>query len=626
MKEQKTGIRAEISKRRSGKIISLILSLALIFTVAAIPAVAEDSGVLTSGDYQYKVLEDNTVEIEGYVGDRNTLVELSVPEMIDGKTVTSIGFNAFSSCEKLESVTLPEGFARIGWRAFYNCASLNSVTIPEGVTYIGEHAFTGCESLMELTVPKSVTTIFDYAFGYYVSSWINMEYSKMDGFKVLGYTNTAAQSYAEKNGFEFVEVGEVPLFEYKENDDETIEITGYNGDDDELVIPGAIDGKTVTSIGDGAFMSCKSLTKVTMADSITTIGTQSFGFCTNLTSVTLSEGLIKIGYSAFNDCTSLKEITVPKSVETINDYALGRCNTHMDENGEYVRDKVEGFKISGYTNSAAERYAKENGFEFVSVGEFPLFEYTENDDGTIEITGYNGSDAELTIPDEIDGKKVESIGEWAFEDCDTIEELSFNEGIGSIGNYAFFSCDGIVNVTLPESVTTIGIQAFAYCKSLESVTLSEGVTKIGYSAFSDCTSLKEVTIPKNVTEIEDHAFGKFNTHMDESGQYVYDKVEGFKIKGYTGTAAEKYAADNGFEFIALDVETKKLGDINGDGELDLLDSTILERHLAQFNGYETIDESVADVNQDGEVNLFDSTILERHLAKMNGYESLPFVS
>lgn len=43
------------------------------------------------------------------------------------------------------------------------------------------------------------------------------------------------------------------------------------------------------------------------------------------------------------------------------------------------------------------------------------FEYSINDDGTATITGYNGSDTELTIPSEIDGKTVTGIGEDAFE-------------------------------------------------------------------------------------------------------------------------------------------------------------------------------------------------------------------
>lgn len=101
-----------------------------------------------------------------------------------------------------------------------------------------------------------------------------------------------------------------------------------------------------------------------------------------------------------------------------------------------------------------------------------------------------------------------------------------------------------------------------------------------------------------------------------------EPIEGFTIKGYKGTAAEKYANENGFIFIALDKQ--QVGDANDDGEINAKDRMMLTRHLAKWTGYENIDVTAADVNNDGEVNAKDRMILTRHLAKWQGYETLPF--
>ena len=102
-----------------------------------------------------------------------------------------------------------------------------------------------------------------------------------------------------------------------------------------------------------------------------------------------------------------------------------------------------------------------------------------------------------------------------------------------------------------------------------------------------------------------------------------DKVEGFTIRGYKGTEAERYANANGFKFVELSGKTVQ-GDADGDGVIDSRDRVCLTRHLAKWAGYEDIDEKAADVNADGKVDTKDRIILARHIAKWKGYESLPY--
>lgn len=76
------------------------------------------------------------------------------------------------------------------------------------MTSIGKGAFAGCVSLNEIVIPKSVTYIEEYAFGYddanYYSAYDERQFEKIDDFTIYGYKNTAAEKYANKNGFNFI--------------------------------------------------------------------------------------------------------------------------------------------------------------------------------------------------------------------------------------------------------------------------------------------------------------------------------------------------------------------------------------------------------------------------------------
>ena len=112
---------------------------------------------------KYKITGDE-VAITGY--DTEASGELTIPATIEGKTVTSMGKDAFGYCSLLTSITIPDSVTSIGNEAFRDCTSLTSITIPDGVTSIGNNAFWRCSSLTTITIPDSITTIGSSAFGY----------------------------------------------------------------------------------------------------------------------------------------------------------------------------------------------------------------------------------------------------------------------------------------------------------------------------------------------------------------------------------------------------------------------------------------------------------------------------
>ncbi|MGN0453347.1 MAG: leucine-rich repeat protein [Ruminococcus sp.] len=289
--------------------------------------------------------------------------------------------------------------------------------------------------------------------------------------------------------------------------------------------------------------------------------------------------------------------------------------------------------IAPYTASAAD--------EETPVFTSGDYQYSLLDDGSAVIVNYTGSEAELTIPTELDGNSVTQIGSYSFENCTSIENLTIPDGITTIGENAFrfcsniktvsfpdeltainngsFSfCESLVQVTLPDSVTTIGDYAFqgceamtsiklpndleilssslltsctsltsidipasvkeigqgalAHCYGLTSVTVPEGVTLIDGGAFSycenltsislpdtletvngfafsNCIKLMEITVPDSVIEINRLAFG----YWFDLSVWNDMPLEGFVLKGYTGSAADRYAQEYGIKFESIGI-------------------------------------------------------------------------
>lgn len=139
------------------------------------------------------------------------------------------------------------------------------------------------------------------------------------------------------------------------------------------------------------------------------------------------------------------------------------------------------------------------------------FKWTENSDGTITIIKYTETDETVVIPSEIDNKKVKSIGEYAFNDCETIKCLIVSEGVicvdgSNAGNGACSGCKNLQSVFLPSTIKTIGANAFSNCSNLKEINLPEGLTSIGKRAFDDCGRLENIILPNSLTSVGEYAF------------------------------------------------------------------------------------------------------------------------
>ena len=130
----------------------------------------------------------------------------------------------------------------------------------------------------------------------------------------------------------------------------------------------------------------------------------------------------------------------------------------------------------------------------------------------ITITKYNGNNAEIVIPNSINGLPVRTIQSTSpptsgFKGLNNqVASVVISEGITSIGFYAFAACTNITSITIPNTVKNIGTSAFVACYNLRTIDIPNSVTSIGYDAFFACLNLAEIIIPNGVTRIEHHTF------------------------------------------------------------------------------------------------------------------------
>ena len=133
---------------------AILLAMCTTFSLAAQRLVAD--GI------SYTVDESGRAMV--VLGDDYYTGKVTIPAVLGGKQVTSVGFGAFNACHGLTGVVLPDGIATIGDYAFNACDSLTAITIPETVTVIGAFAFHGCSRIVDIVIPEAVTSIGEEAF------------------------------------------------------------------------------------------------------------------------------------------------------------------------------------------------------------------------------------------------------------------------------------------------------------------------------------------------------------------------------------------------------------------------------------------------------------------------------
>ncbi len=309
-------------------------------------------------------------------------------------------------------------------------------------------------------------------------------------------------------------------------------ITGYSGNEKNLVIPDSLNGYTVKGVDANTFFHCKNLESVTFPASVTsisesvfqgypqikeiivnsanknysskdgvlfnksqnnliiyprynentsyeipgtvkTISPNAFYGSENLTELVIPNGVSEIGYYAFDSCTSLEKLTIPASVSKIGDNAFYRCLS------------LTGFDV----DSANKAFLSEDGVLF-NKAKTELISYPSAADNTA-----------YSVPN-----SVTSVCKAAFRDAVNLTEVTIPNGVKTIGTEAFKGCTSLENIEIPSSVSVIDTAAFHGCTSLKTAVLPPSLSKISDNLFYNCSSLADIVIPNTVTSIGSYSF------------------------------------------------------------------------------------------------------------------------
>ena len=356
------------------------------------------------------------------------------------------------------------------------------------------------------------------------------------------------------------EVAESGDYEYEVNEDDTVTITRYNGQEKNVTIPSKIDGKQVTIIGryafensrqslqsvvipsgvvrinERAFQYCEKLKTVTLPEGLKVLEDAVFEFCyslreiklpstleeagyyqfqhdRNLTSVTLSPKMTRIADCMFQDCNSLEEITIPDNIEEIGNYAFNYCrnlkkvNIGANTKLKYIRQSFSYTALESFT--LPESVEEISGWAF--CGNYYLKNFTFN-------------------------SKVSVIPEGFFAECTSLENIVIPDNIQEIWDRAFSGCTNLKTVKMGANVREIGWESFNNCTSLTDVYFGTALSHIGDNVFANCTSLVNFhNIPENYITFDYHVFETSKWYAEKPDGAVYF---GNVLYNYKGTVAQ----------------------------------------------------------------------------------------
>lgn len=318
-------------------------------------------------------------------------------ELVIPSSVTSIGYGAFDYCTGLTEINIPSGITAIGDNVFSYCVNLTSITIPNSVTNIGFNAFSNCTGLTDITIPSSVTSVGSSAFLNCPNLSITWEYN---------YALTAAN--------------------FKENLKQ-------------VEIPADI-----TLINPQAFLDCTSLTAF-IVDSLNAKYISHDGVIYTKDQSAQDEiGPLLAAYPSGKEDTSF---TVHANATEISAYAFNNCNILEEIN----LNNVKVVRNNNFDDCANLATVMGNSIEYIESDTFDgTTPFIQNFAGDYVYLGkalllYKGSEADIKVTD------YWTIRDGAFSDNEYLVTVTFGSSVVNIGSGTFLNCPNLEKVIFEAS-------------------------------------------------------------------------------------------------------------------------------------------------------------------------------
>ena len=216
---------------------------------------------------------------------------------------------------------------------------------------------------------------------------------------------------------------------------------------------------------------------------------------------TTSDGKTRI-YVTMYDGRLSPYLKLYLNTNTTLDIDWGDGSTH----GSMTTTSTEGYVSLQHTYAEPGDYviainATAGTYDFEAVEDRGVVLSNNNESLSSPDVGYLNCITKIEI-----GSGVTSLGEYAFNGCNSLRTITLPTTVTSLGYYTFYGCISLKSVTIPNSVDYISDGMFGHCTSLESAMIPTSVESIGWASFSDCISLQSITIPDTVGAIDPYAF------------------------------------------------------------------------------------------------------------------------
>ena len=373
--------------------------------------------------------------------------ELSaVSEIKFNEGLETIGNLAFKTWGSFEKITLPSTVKSIGEQCF-NSNKPYDIELNDGLEHVGKQAFVGEFDSKSVIIPASVTEIGEMAFGY--KSYFG---KKAENFTIYGYRGTAAETYANENGFTFIPLD---LVEFERFEDTTSTSPVY----DVTVHSGAVvEERQYAELYEEWSEDHYWINKLTFdARGVAPITINDYGFAGAngapgyiRTIDFIGSGDVVFGSQAFN-FTGIESLTLPANVK--------------------FKDNAEGIFTSCLRLKTADIYCDVVPKMFDDCNSLETVNFKGNTTSIPYAAFRNCNIKRLDIP-----ASVKSIGEEAFFGSYQLEAVALRSGLSSIGAKAFYD-NNFKFVIIPASVTSIGEKAFGYISDSKTI---DGFTIYGY--------------------------------------------------------------------------------------------------------------------------------------------------
>lgn len=445
--------------------------------------------------------------------------------------IKKIGYSVFSGCTSLEKVTLPDSITSLGSTLFRSCSNLKSVVLPKNITYIGTSMFSWCKSLTSITIPSLVTEIYDYAFASSGLTSIKIP------SKVTYIENNAFDSATNLQTVELPSslehIGIEPFYNTKY-------FNNMQADGNGLKIASAYDNNNVKYVlGYSPNSSNPSIT-ADMLKGVQVFQRHAFNHITFET-FEVPNTLKRFRYYDIFENSTINTLKIPSrffsdfQYTSVKNFILTSDDTEIIDkfysSSDYYKN-TESIEIASAIKELklGDNYNDEHGsFEQVKTITFAENSQLES----IEIGSSMKNLTTLNLPKNIKHLKIAKETAWyknltADKNGLIIVPSSEDVSVKYLVGYNADTLNANITADMLSGVTAFADSIFNNCTKLASIEIPSTVNIIPSSAFDGCTNLKNITFKGIIKKVEAYAFEdvpitsiRFPVGLEQVGGYIF---------------------------------------------------------------------------------------------------------